>query len=30
VDDDGAFMDIDTPDEYDKAISWLRQRSQGL
>jgi molybdenum cofactor cytidylyltransferase len=30
VDDDGAFMDIDTPDEYDKALSWLRQRNQNL
>jgi CTP:molybdopterin cytidylyltransferase MocA len=28
VDDDGAFMDIDTPDEYDQAMSWLRQRNQ--
>jgi molybdenum cofactor cytidylyltransferase len=29
VDDDGAFMDIDTPDEYQKAMNWLRQRHQG-
>jgi molybdenum cofactor cytidylyltransferase len=26
VDDDGAFMDIDTPDDYEKAMTWLRQR----
>jgi molybdenum cofactor cytidylyltransferase len=26
VDDDGAFMDIDTPGEYEKAMTWLRQR----
>jgi molybdenum cofactor cytidylyltransferase len=26
VDDDGAFMDIDTPDEYENAMTWLRGR----
>jgi molybdenum cofactor cytidylyltransferase len=29
VDDDGAFMDIDTPDEYERAMTWLRQRRNG-
>jgi molybdenum cofactor cytidylyltransferase len=28
VNDDGAFMDIDTPDDYNKAMNWLRQRNQ--
>jgi molybdenum cofactor cytidylyltransferase len=27
VDDEGAFMDIDTPGEYDEAMAWLRQRA---
>jgi molybdenum cofactor cytidylyltransferase len=26
VDDDGAFMDIDTPEEYEKALIWIRGR----
>ena len=26
VDDEGAFMDIDTPDDYEKAMTWFRQR----
>jgi molybdenum cofactor cytidylyltransferase len=30
VDDEGAFMDLDTPEEYETAMTWLRQRDQGL
>jgi len=30
VDDDGAFMDIDTPEDYEKALTWVRRRGGPL
>lgn len=27
VDDDGAFMDIDTAEDYERAMTWLRHRA---